>query len=146
MSCHKLLAQLEMHEGFRSKPYKDSVGKLTIGIGRNLDDVGITRQEALVLLENDVQKVRRVLKLYHWYKPLTKVRKRVVIDMAFNLGIKGFLKFKKLIKAIENGNWNMAALEMLDSKWSRQVGRRATRLAIMMRTGRELNESNEPIF
>lgn len=128
-----LLDQLELHEGFRSKPYRDSVGKLTIGIGRNLDDVGITRKEALFLLEQDIIKVQNVLEEHWWYNQLSQVRKDVVTDMAFNLGVAGFFKFKRTIGSISRGEYGKAAAEMLESKWARQVGSRARRLAEMMR-------------
>lgn len=85
------------------------------------------------MLENDVKKVQKVLASQAWFSNLSAIRQRVVTDMAFNLGTNGFFKFKKMIRAIENGNYNEAAKQMLDSKWSRQVGSRAIRLAEMMR-------------
>lgn len=127
--------QLVLHEGLRLKPYRDTVGKLTIGVGRNLDDVGITRAEALFLLRNDVEEVRTQLERYPWYTQLDPVRQKVLIDMAFNLGIGGLMQFRKMLAALEAGDYGKTADEMLDSKWARQVGKRAQRLAEMMRTG-----------
>lgn len=138
MDESKLMAQLIEHEGFRTKPYLDTVGKWTIGIGRNLDDVGITRSEALYLLKNDIDKVVVELTKTDWYDTLSDVRKRVVVDMAFNLGIAGFFKFKRTINSIRHGNYNEAARQMLQSKWARQVGRRAIKLATMMRTDKDV--------
>ena len=124
------------HEGLRLKPYRDTVGKLTIGVGRNLDDMGITRGEALYLLGNDINRVRlELIKIIKWFLTLNAVRQNVLIDMVFNLGITRFKRFKKLIAAIEVQDWDRAAKEMLDSKWAKQVGRRATELARMMRDG-----------
>ena len=125
------------HEGLRLKAYRDTVKKLTIGVGRNLDDVGITREEALFLLDNDIVRVRReVLKSFPWFSHLNAVRQNVVLNMVFNMGLPRFRQFKKTIAAIKAKKWDEAADEMLDSRWARQVGRRARELATMMRTGK----------
>ena len=137
---HTMYEQLKLHEGLRLKPYRDSVGKLTIGIGRNLDDKGITREEARTMCMNDIEEVRRQLHLYDWFVDLSEIRKKVIIDMAFNMGIYGMLTFKKMITAIKNKDYNLAADEMLDSKWAGQVGQRARRLAKMMRTNEDYKE------
>ena len=124
------------HEGMRFKPYEDSVGKLTIGVGRNLDDVGITEHEVLMLLAHDIDTaVRGLDRRAPWWIELDTIRRQVLIDMVFNLGINGFMKFKKTIAAIKSKDWEEAALEMMDSKWATQVGGRATELSEMMRTG-----------
>ncbi len=132
----RLIKLLITHEGLRLKPYRDSVGKLTIGVGRNLDDVGITEEEALYLLKNDIKRVLDFLKerLPYW-NGLTETRKMALVDMCFNLGPGGFLSFKRMLAALERGDYEQAAREMLDSKWARQVGRRAEELAEMMREG-----------
>ena len=123
------------HEGLRLKPYKDSVGKLTIGVGRNLDDVGLTEQEALYLLHNDINKAIKDAKVYAWFDPLDDVRKMVVVDMIFNLGLTRFSGFKRTIKHIASRRYKEAAIEMMDSKWARQVGPRAIELSKMMSSG-----------
>lgn len=128
------------HEGVRLKPYRDSVGKLTLGIGRNLDDVGITVSEAQYLLENDLGRVCADLdSRLPWWRTLDLVRQMVVQDMAFNLGIGGLLGFTQMLAHVEAGRYPEAAGEMLDSRWARQVGdepgQRAHTLAAMMRTG-----------
>ena len=124
------------HEGLRLKPYRDTVGKLTIGVGRNLDDVGITREEARFLLENDIARADVELRRnFLWFPGRNRVRKAVLINMVFNLGISRFKRFKKLIAALERRDWDRAAKEMLNSKWAKQVGRRARELAKMMREG-----------
>lgn len=121
---------LTKHEGLRLKPYKDTVGKLTIGIGRNLDDLGISKEEALFLLENDIARViAQCRQSFPWFDSLSPRRQAAIASMVFNLGLRGFMGFKKMITAIEQGDFDMAAIEMLDSKWSEQVGQRATELA-----------------
>jgi len=125
------------HEGLRLKPYRDAKRKLTIGVGRNLDDAGITRAEALMLLDNDIATVRRdVTRAFPWFPGLDPVRKDVVLDMVFNLGLSGFRRFEKTIAAIRAGDWENAAREMLSSRWASQVGKRATELAAMMERGK----------
>lgn len=125
------------HEGLRLKPYRDTRNKLTIGIGRNLEDAGITREEALMLLDNDIARVRReVERAFPWFSRLNPARKDVVLNMAFNLGLSRFRRFRKTIAAIKARDWEQAAREMLDSLWARQVGRRARELAEIMRRGK----------
>ena len=131
-----LLEQLIDHEGLRLKPYTDTVGKLTIGVGRNLDDVGITSDEAMILLKNDVQRTIDSLdRRLDWWRNLNASRQRALISMAFNLGIGGLLKFKMALSAMQKGRWLEAQEEMLNSKWATQVGRRAETLAQTMFTG-----------
>ena len=136
MNKQKLAEQLKVHEGLRLKPYKDTVGKWTIGIGRNLEDKGITEQEALFMLNNDVDYFYTNLsKMIPWFKLLDDVRQNVLVNMAFNLGIAGLLTFKNTLRLISLGHYDDAAEEMLNSKWARQVGYRAEELAEQMRTG-----------
>jgi lysozyme len=131
-----LIEQLKRHEGFRSKPYKCSAGKLTIGYGRNLDDVGINQSEALELLRQDVARARKdVLKHISGADLLDDVRLNVLINMCFNLGIYKLLLFRKTLRAIQDFDFDKAAEEMLNSVWANQVGVRATELAEQMRTG-----------
>lgn len=136
MNISQLKSQLVDHEGERLKPYKDSVGKLTIGVGRNLDDVGISKEESDFLLNNDIQRVIGDLnKALPWWNKLDEVRQLVIADMCFNLGITRLLGFKNTLKAMEEGRYEDAAKGMQDSLWARQVGRRAVKLINMMRTG-----------
>jgi len=136
MNREKLKAQLRKHEGVRSRPYKDTVGKITIGVGRNLDDVGLDAMEIDYLLENDITKVLKQIALsLPWFDELSERRQLVVADMVFNLGITKFLQFKQTIAAIRDGDYGHAADRMLESKWARQVGQRAKTLAGMMRAG-----------
>ena len=137
MILERLQKTLIRHEGLKLKPYHDTVGKLTIGIGRNLDNNGISKAEALHLLENDLKvcviDAKEVFGA-QWGK-LNDVRQEVILNMLFNLGRPRFLGFKKCIAAIKDERWADAAVEMLDSKWARQVGNRAQELAEAMETG-----------
>ncbi len=133
-----LKKMLKLDEGIRLKPYLDTAEppKLTIGIGRNLDDVGISEQEALILLESDIthllvnQDIQKII-LGH-----DQTRQSVILNMAFNMGVRGLLKFNNMLSAFESRDYVTAALEMLDSKWAEQVGDRAIRLAYMMKDGK----------
>ena len=129
--------QLILHEGKKDKPYRCTAGKLTIGVGRNLEDKGLTDDEIMYLLDNDIAEAERDLEQFEWYSKLKWERKRVLIDMRINLGLRGLLSFKKMIAKIESEEWEEAAYEMLDSQWAAQVGMRAERLAEMMRTGED---------
>lgn len=134
----RLYKQLELHEGKKSKPYKDTVGKLTIGIGRNLDDRGITEEEIVFLFGTDVALVEKELdKNLKWWRDMSEVRQRVLADMCFNLGITKLLAFKNTLEAMRTGRYNDAASGMLNSLWAKQVKGRAVRLANMMRTGED---------
>ena len=131
-------------EGLRLKPYRDSVGKLSIGIGRNLDDKGISNAEASVMLHNDIDEHCALLDKYlPWWRSLDEIRQRVIANMAFNMGIGPsaehptgkLLTFKNTLAAMERGDYEAAANGMSSSAWAKQVGIRATRLIEMMRSG-----------
>ena len=127
---------VKMHEGFSSKPYKCPAGKLTIGYGRNLDANGITKEEADFMLSEDIENIYlEMTKILHCFADLDDVRQAVFVDMGYNMGLRGFLKFKNMLKAVEAHDYTEAAKEMLDSEWAKQVKKRAVRLAKMMETG-----------
>lgn len=129
-------AQLPIDEGTRKKPYRDTVGKLTIGVGRNLDDVGLNADEIALMLENDIAEAERTARtLVPSFDDLSDARKAVVINMAFNLGMTKLAKFVNTLRAIDEGRFGAAADGMLNSLWARQVGDRAQRLAKQMRDG-----------
>lgn len=130
-----LKSQLERHEGLRLKPYRDTVGKLTVGYGRNLDDVGITPEEAELMLDNDIDAAEKHLKTVDEYNGLDPIRQAVICNMCFNLGFYGLMAFRKMWKAIARKDYTEAAKQMLDSRWARQVGYRADELAQIMRSG-----------
>ena len=129
------IQMLKIHEGYEQYPYKCSLGVVTIGYGRNLEDRGLSEEEAAYLLQCDVKLAEGELRdqyEYFWY--LSNQRKAVMIDMMVNLGASRLSTFKKMHKAIEDKKYDLAAFEMLDSKWSTQVGNRAITLAEIMRT------------
>ncbi len=130
--------QLVRHEGLRLKPYRCTAGKLTIGIGRNLDDCGVSQSEAYIMLINDIMNCEKQLqaKIPDIYNGLDEVRKSVLLNMCFNLGISGLLGFKNTLEFIEVGDWERAANNMLVSRWAKQVGRRAIELSELMRKGK----------
>ena len=133
-----LLSLIKKHEGLRLHPYKDSVGKSTIGWGRNLEDKGITQAEAELLLSNDVHDAEddaRALLGDGVFELLTDTRKAVMVNMAFNLGLTRLRKFVIMLKAIKEGRNLDVATAMLSSKWAEQVGVRATELARLWREG-----------
>ena len=143
MSPAQFEAMLIKHEGMRLHPYKDSVGKVTIGIGRNLDDNGITEEEAIYLMRNDIESHAKDLAAHFpIVRDLDDVRYYVLVNMAFNLGIVRLAGFKKMWGCITTGDYEGASLEMLDSKWADQVGNRAVELSQMMKTGETLEEED----
>jgi len=127
---------LVLHEELRLKPYKCTAGKVTIGVGRNLDDKGITQAEAFALLENDIDEVCRELdQVWPWWRQMTDPRQQVLADMCFNLGLGRLKGFVNTIGFMKAGEYDKAADGMLASLWASQVGTRAQRLARMMREG-----------
>ena len=137
MDTEQLIADLRRDEGCVLTPYRCPSGKLSIGIGRNLDDVGISDAEADTLLRTDIERVENGLDLHlPWWRRLDEPRQRVLANMAFNLGIAGLLKFGRTLNAIERGQYDEAASHMLASKWAGQVKGRAIRLANIMQAGK----------
>jgi len=124
-----------LHEGKERKVYKCTSGKLTIGVGRNLEDLGLSNKEIDFLLRNDLTRVQlELMENVPCYPSLSEPRQAVLMDMCFNLGINRFMKFQRMLTALEIGDYEESANEMLDSKWARQVGIRSARLAEMMRS------------
>jgi lysozyme len=133
----RLQAMLVRHEGLRLRVYQDPLGIWTIGVGRNLEDKGITEGEALMLLEHDIEECRSDANLrFKWFVALEPARQDCLINMIFNVGMSRFLGFKKLIAALEALDFEAAAKEMEDSRWAAQVKGRAVELAQMMRSGK----------
>lgn len=127
---------LKRHEGLSLKPYKDSVGKLTIGYGRNLDDRGISIEEADCLLNNDIMSALDDCRLnFKWFDSLSIGKQEALVNMCFNLGITRLKGFKKMLAALEVGDYIRASREALDSKWAKQVGSRAEEIAAALRGG-----------
>lgn len=140
----RLKKLLELHEGKKRFPYRCPAGKLTIGIGRNLEDKGLSNDEIDYLFKNDIREC--VLDLSGIIKDffhLDEVRQAALIDMRFNLGPGGFRSFKKFIKEVNNRNFLRASEEMRNSKWFRQVGERSKRLCKMMQDGKWWFETDQ---
>jgi lysozyme len=132
----KLQQMLLEHEGLRLKPYRCPAGRLTIGVGHNLDDNGITHEIAMLLLRQDIDNTLDELHTaFPWMVNINIVRRDALADMAFNLGMPRFRQFKKMLKALSIGDYLEAHHQMLDSKWAGQVGKRARELAQMILTG-----------
>lgn len=132
----KIRSLLLAEESYRQFPYVDTTSHLTIGIGRNLTSRGISMPEALFLLENDISYFTDKLREYiREFDSLDENRQCVLISMCFNLGVQGFLNFTKMIAAIDDGNFDLAASEMLQSTWASQVPGRVHALSSIIRTG-----------
>jgi lysozyme len=128
--------QLIRDEGMRLFPYVDTVGKTSIGVGRNLSANGISQSEAIMLLANDMGTASRALQnALPWVTALDSVRLAVLQNMCFNIGIGGLCGFKLFLAAVQQMNWAEARNQMLSSVWAEQVGPRAQRLAIQIETG-----------
>lgn len=124
------------HEGYSQFPYEDTTGHLSVGFGRNLTDRGVSHHEALEMLDNDINYfVDRLANTLPFFMELDSVRKIVLIDMCFNLGIRGLLSFTRMLSALKHNDYKMASCEMLASDWADQVKGRAKQLANMMLTG-----------
>lgn len=128
--------QLVRDEALRLKPYKDSVGKITIGVGRNLTDVGISISEAYTLLQNDIGNAAAALaSTFPWTNDLDDVRKAALQNMVFNMGIAGLAGFRDFLAKMQAHDFAGAAAAMLESRWATQVGDRADRLSKQIETG-----------
>ena len=147
----ELIKALKKDEGFRATAYQCSADKWTAGYGRNLESKGLTKLEVICLLSGDgcltKEKAEAWLRadiaevtvecaeLGIWYHSLNDSRKLVILNMVFNLGMRRFLGFKRMIVCLKDCDFTGASREMLNSRWAVQVGRRATRLAQEMKEG-----------
>ena len=133
-----LKSQLLREEGAESCAYQDSLGYWTIGVGRLIDSRkggGLSNEEIDMLLDNDIKRnYEAVLKALPWMEKLSDQRQAVLIEMAFQMGISGLLKFKRMLGSVEDGQYGEAAMEMFDSAWAKQTPARAARLAKQMET------------
>jgi len=153
---NEFIKMVAKHEGIVLEPYKDSLGISTIGIGRNLEDRGITdgelnyigktmeevlekgltEEEAYYLCMNDIAIVEKeLLDRKPIVNQLNHVRQMVLVDMAFNMGVPRLMKFKNMWAAIETEDYALACEEMIDSRWANQVGNRAMKLSLAMKNG-----------
>jgi lysozyme len=128
-----------VHEGVETHAYKCTADKTTIGVGRNIDPsggIGLSSDEIDYLLSNDVKRVSaELIRAFSWYSELDEVRKDAMIDMCFNMGLPRLKLFKKSLAAMANGDYDIAAIEFLDSNWAKQVGGRSIIVTDMIRSG-----------
>ena len=140
----KLKQQLTQHEGLKLKPYKDSEGYLTIGVGHLIDERrggGISKDTAMFILNEDIaEKIADLDRMLPWWRNLNEVRQRVMVNLCFNLGISGLLQFRNTLKLLESGNYEEAAKHLLDSKAAKQTGNRYHQLAEMIARGTDLEQ------
>lgn len=130
-------AELSRDEGRRKMLYRDTVGKVSGGVGRNFTDKGLRDDEIDLMLDNDISESETELdKVAGWWRSMNDVRQRVLLNMHFNMGWSVLSTFKNTLGHMKAGDYGQAADGMLASKWARQVGLRAVRLADMMRTGK----------
>jgi len=142
-SMEKLVATLKRHEGIKSHAYRDSLGVLTIGCGRNISGkkpnkgIGLTIDEIEYMLQNDIERtIKELSQEYVWFNDMEEgARRDAIINMHFNLGRFRFAGFKKAIAHMENGSYDAAATEFLDSRWAKQVKGRALEVTDMIKTG-----------
>lgn len=131
----RFLARIRQSEGFSRVPYKCPTGHLTIGYGHNLE-CGISPATAEFILREDIERAERQVKeAFIWWPKLTEARQFVLVDMCFNLGLTGLKGFKKMLAALEAGDYETASREMLASRWAVQVSKRARENAVMMKSG-----------
>jgi lysozyme len=122
------------HESLKLKPYRCTAGKLTIGVGRNLESRGISESEAMFLFQNDLADAIQYCNRYSWFKDLSEVRQAACVDLMFNLGPERFAGFRNFIRAMHEKQYTWAAAELKDSRWFTQVGRRGPRIVSMIRS------------
>ena len=138
MNYDILLEQLKDFEGLELKAYQCTAGKTTIGLGRNLDDYGITEEEAYYLAKNNINELEdEIDRAIPWWRQLDDARQRALINLSYNVGTTTLLKFKKTLQYLEDGSYEEAAKEVLDSRWADQVGRRAIFISNVFLTGEE---------
>lgn len=136
MNTYQLAAQLTIDEGKRRRIYADTVGKQTVGVGRNMTDRDMSDDEIDLMLKNDIAMVCAQLdKAAPWWTALTERRKQALANFVFNVGIATALTFKNTLQLLQSGQYTAAADEMMRSKWAGQVGARAQRITTMIREG-----------
>ena len=131
----KLLEQLKRQEGYSTKLYSCSAGKLTIGWGHNIEDLGISGAVAELMLSEDVAVAYDAAMTMDYWDSLNPARQDCITNMIFNLGLPRFMGFKNMNAALFLGDYEMAADEMENSKWYTQVGDRGRELEAQMRNG-----------
>jgi len=139
MNIDKLREELTFDEGCIDKIYLDHLNYPTFGIGHLIletdlehgQEVGtpVSEERIKECFEKDIQNVFEDLdRNMPWWRDLPSDLILVMANMSFNLGINRLMKFKNFLSAMQNNDWDKAAVEMLDSRWAIQVGPRAIRL------------------
>jgi len=139
----KLEEMIERHEGYRAFPYHCTSGKLTIGIGRNIEERGVSRDEAEYMLRNDIEaSTKELTAQFPWFSSLGPVCQAAMIDLHFNMGMAALLKFKSMLGLMEEGFYGAASRQLLvgsgpggKSRYYSQVGVRAETISKMIHTG-----------
>lgn len=139
MNLALLTESIKEHEGLRNKPYTDSVGKLTIGYGRNLSNNGISLDEANYMLANDIQQSIKEAQSQPWWLSVSgnDARERAMVEMAFNIGLPSLNGFVKALSALGRSDYYTAAAEFRNSKWAQQVGQRSVIITYMIENGKD---------
>lgn len=133
---HQLARDVQQAEGLRLKAYQDSVGVWTIGYGTNLQEVTIDESMAARWLAQKLAQAERELEAFGWYAALSTTRQRALVELVYNMGLTRMLSFVKMLQALRERAYTVAAAELVDSTWARQVGpTRSRRLAEMLRNG-----------
>ena len=123
-------------EGFSPTLYLCPSGKKTIGFGWNIDETPITYEDALYLLEREVERKDAELSEFKWYRDLNDARKTAMIDMLYCHGLAKFMMYKNMIAALEAKDYTKAANEILSSLWAtKQAHKRAIKVAMIIKTG-----------
>lgn len=135
MTRDSLVNWIKKYEGFKSKIYVNKMGKFSIGYGRNLEDVGINPYEADALFLNDFERTLRVINAHECFKEHPENVRDAIINMCFSLGISKLLKLDKMIEALKNNDYTLAAKEVLNSHWGAMDEDRAKDVALMIRQG-----------
>lgn len=132
----KLMQSVKAHEGLRLKPYKDSLGILTVGYGHNLESHTVTPHLAEEWLGEDLYSAIISAKMFpEWQFLDTDARQNAFAEMVFNIGPLGVSNFKNMLASIRVQDWQEVAKQALDSKWATQVGKRSLTLIAMLQTG-----------
>jgi len=135
----KLTEMLRRHEGVETHAYKCTSGKITVGVGRNIDPdggLGLSDDEIDVLLENDIDRsIKELGAAFNWFSDLNEARRDAMIDLVFNMGLTRLTGFKKALAAMAEANYDLAAAEFMDSQYASQVKDRAIEICAMIKTG-----------
>ena len=131
----QLARDLERDEGRERFLYPCTAGKLTVGVGHNIEDRGLPGPVIDLLLDLDIDIAVKDCERFDWWERLSPNRQRAMVNMAFNLGQGKLIGFRRMLAALDRDDYRTAAKEMRDSQWAKQTGARAERLAVLMERG-----------